>query len=347
MKLEHPLPPEVHEESSAEPGGALARMPESERVEEAAKELPSPGPSRYALGRMKLIMLSSAREQPEAALLNAEFAFEQGPVGSVVIHTCMSGNNRQSAHGWLFQSPSPDLQHDRPLAELAITSSGDAAVSAGCPADYDAVRVRVLPAPVEAPWYARPPSLNRMIVIALAAALIVPWTALLTLTDRAPRAEQPRSTVPSSDPWKTLTPVELPVPIVLPTPLLAAEGQADGAVVTPHTTSAPLRPSHATKRPRADRRQARVALPAADPDPVQGASTTEAPILEPPRIVFVERLAVRETGPERLAREQDQCKDRMLLGRAFCNEAARWSHCHPDKWDKVPECMVQAGGPMQ
>jgi hypothetical protein len=80
------------------------------------------------------------------------------------------------------------------------------------------------------------------------------------------------------------------------------------------------------------------------PKIVQGASRAEAPISEPPRVVLSQRAApvILETGTQRLAREQAACDDRGFIGGAFCREGARWRHCHPDKWDVAPECMVKA-----
>jgi hypothetical protein len=39
---------------------------------------------------------------------------------------------------------------------------------------------------------------------------------------------------------------------------------------------------------------------------------------------------------------QEQCDDGFWGG--ICRERVRWDHCHPDKWDTVPECVVQKFG---
>ena len=104
------------------------------------------GPRSYALRRLNVMTLPSVHEKPQSGIFETEFHVDGCEVASVVIHTCLSANNRQSAHGWLFESAQPDLDHDRPVAELAITTSGEVSVRAGCPSDYDVIRAHVVSA---------------------------------------------------------------------------------------------------------------------------------------------------------------------------------------------------------
>jgi hypothetical protein len=47
------------------------------------------------------------------------------------------------------------------------------------------------------------------------------------------------------------------------------------------------------------------------------------------------------SGAERLKKQQQaQCAEGVFISREICKERLRWSHCHPDKWDQVPECAV-------
>jgi hypothetical protein len=304
-------------------------------------ESSTPG-AKYALARVNLIMLGSAHEKPEKELLNAEFSFEQAEVGSVVIHTCMNCNDRQSAHGWLFESQDPDFSSERPVGELAISSAGVSSVTAGCPPDYDALRVRVFSAPAKRTRRTRARSTAAVILIALAVTFIVPWIGLMMVAGRNAPAERaregqlPASAVSSAE-------IELPLPIVLPTPAPPADA-AEKVVAAPvklRATAVPRKQAAA----RATQEKPRPAVErAVEPAPaVQGASRTEAPVREPPRVVLAQRAApvVAETGAQRLAREQALCDDRGFVGKAFCREGARWRHCHPDKWDVAAECMVK------
>jgi hypothetical protein len=303
----------------------------------------APG-AKYALARVNLIMLDSAGEEPDEELLGTEFSFEQGDVGSVVIHTCMTGNNRQSAHGWLFESREPDLLSERPVGELAISSAGVSSITSGCPSDYDAVRVRVFPDPVKAVRRARARSTAAILLTALAVTFIVPWVALIVVADRNLDPERARKSGLAVAPPVSTAAVELPLPIVLPTPTplpQAAEAVVEKPV-KPRAPSPPQKKVVARAIPEKPRiRDERAVEP---PKVVQGASRVEAPVREQPRIVLAQRAApvVVESGAQRLAREQALCDDRGFVGQAFCREGARWKHCHPDKWDVAPECMVKA-----
>lgn len=318
----------------------LVGKPPGEDV--AAPESPESAPgAKYALARVNLIMLGSAREKPEEELLSTEFSFEQGEVGSVVIHTCMTGNDRQSAHGWLFQSQEPDLLSERPVGELAISSAGVSSVTPGCPPDYDAVRVRVYPTPVKR---VRARSTAAIILIALVVTFVVPSVGLIVIADRNVQPERAREAQSGVTPRVSTAAVELPLPIVLPTPAPPAQAAEEVVVkpVKPRAVSAPQKRAVARAKP--ERPRIPVERVVEPPKVVQGASRAEAPVREPPRVVLAQRAApvVVETGPQRLAREQALCDDRGFVGKAFCREGARWRHCHPDKWDVAPECMVKA-----
>jgi hypothetical protein len=77
--------------------------------------------------------------------------------------------------------------------------------------------------------------------------------------------------------------------------------------------------------------------------PAAAAGATGAPeaTLEEPRAMPRERLALNTSGAQRMsAQQQEQCTG-GFFAREVCKERLRWSHCHPDKWDRVPECRVQ------
>jgi tetratricopeptide (TPR) repeat protein len=93
----------------------------------------------YSLGKIKVVHLASLREEPAPQIYETDFYFEAGPIGCVMMHTCVSGSQRQWAHGWLFESEEPDPFKERPVGELAISSTGDASASSGCPSNYQAV----------------------------------------------------------------------------------------------------------------------------------------------------------------------------------------------------------------
>jgi hypothetical protein len=48
-----------------------------------------------------------------------------------------------------------------------------------------------------------------------------------------------------------------------------------------------------------------------------------------------------QSGTQRLQKAQEQCSTSSgFFAREACKEKIRWNHCHPDKWNNVPECMV-------
>jgi hypothetical protein len=325
------------------PRPAAADPADSGAADAAGGPLAPSGPRRYALGRINVIVLGSARETPKPRLLSTEFSFPQCSVGSVVIHTCLSGNDRQSAHGWLFQSAEPDLFRERPIAELAINSTGDAAVSPGCPPDYDALALRVFPPAVTVRPAPRDHSRKAVLIVGLAAALVVPSTALIVLADRIPAPGHAGEHSLAATPWITKTTVELPLPIVLPTPPKPDPELAQLAPVRQASAPRPPPARHrkTVKKPRRDAPAAPIAQVAEAAAGVAGTSTVEAAVSENARVLVAERPQAVESGAGRLAREQAACANAGWVRGAFCREAARWSHCHPDKWDKAPECMVQ------
>jgi hypothetical protein len=76
-------------------------------------------------------------------------------------------------------------------------------------------------------------------------------------------------------------------------------------------------------------------------DGVAGATVVSSPLSEERRTIPDEGLALAETGVAHIRTEQAQCSQEGFWRREICKEAARWNHCHPDKWNKVPECVVQ------
>jgi hypothetical protein len=75
-----------------------------------------------------------------------------------------------------------------------------------------------------------------------------------------------------------------------------------------------------------------------------GATGAPRATVEEPRAMPRERLALNTSGAERLTLQQQEQQEQCTGGffvREICKERLRWSHCHPDKWDRVPECRVQ------
>jgi hypothetical protein len=303
-----------------------------------------PATTTYALARMNVIVLRSVREPPQGDLLSTEFSFAEPDVGSAVIHTCMTGNDRQSAHGWLFQSREPDLSCERPVAELAISSAGVSSVTPGCPPDYDAVRARVLPPQVTATPIIAVRTAKGVILIALAVTFILPWVALMMVADRAVQPEDGREEAFTVTPWMSTSTVDLPLPIVLATPPPAPLAVEEPIVRPVKARAVPQPKKPVVARAAPQKPPLPVERATEPPKVVQGASSVDAPVSQPPRVVLSQRAApvVVETGAQRLAREQAVCEERGFVGKAFCREGARWRHCHPDKWDVAPECMVKA-----
>jgi hypothetical protein len=65
------------------------------------------------------------------------------------------------------------------------------------------------------------------------------------------------------------------------------------------------------------------------------------PVLEERGTIPSEAWALAETGVAHIRTEQAQCSQEGFWNREICKEEVRWNHCHPDKWNKVPECAVQ------
>jgi hypothetical protein len=342
----------------------------------------------YALARINVIVLASARETPGARVLETEFCFEQCRVACAVIYSCNSGNNRQTAHGWLFESKNPVLSQDHPVAELAISSTGDVLVSPGCPADYEAMRDRIAKLQVAdsrdsdvplastrvaadacagtcasdemAEWQpdnltpsivtenvseqlAASPSKGRTrppaAVIALGAALSLTFSALIIYLDWKVPSGDADSAASSTTRSLVVAPEDLPAPApLLKTPdsanELAASGFRMGGVVT---VVPPIRkpeiPRPKREKPRAaEQRSTELAT---------GATVVPAPVRDERRRIPGERQVIAKSGIARFRSEQNRCGQEGFWRREICKEAARWNHCHPDKWDKVPECVVQ------
>jgi hypothetical protein len=383
------------ESDPAEYGGEL------ERAQAAAAA------STYALARLNVFTLSSAHETLQPGILDTEFHFDPCRLASVVIHTCISGNNRQSAHGWLFESAEPDLDRDRPVAEIAISSSGDVSVRPGCPADYDTLRERLataemmssplaagtlrvtntVPAGVRLGESANdaeaigenldartPPSrearAKRLRVVMVAAGLLMFLGGTLAYldhklsvdhgNDRTAVASAISGTgVPNTGAGSAASIVSVPSKAP-PSPPEMARRPLDGSDVTePHTRGSLNEPRRSASHPvpQASRRHtSTVPIPSRprqnvaatvpstqSPRPVsaQGASVASPAIIEEPRRVPREQLALNTGGMERLKKEQqEQCTYTSFIPREICKERLRWSHCHPDKWDQVPECRV-------
>jgi hypothetical protein len=331
-----------------------------------------------------------------------------------VIHTCISANDRQSAHGWLFGSSAPDLHRDRPVAELAITSTGDVSLNAGCPADYDALIDRVGPSlyRIETPpsdmqrWFAQHGRGLRGSIV-LIALPVVAAPSLIFFANRTP-----------SERWQAYEAAKNAVPPLMiaqapslfgaiaprpsrelqadpaygesyvvgsaaaasdraagstamtPTAIDAATGSTrdddpaseklgrsapDAAAAARESKASGLKRASqsavASRAPRTSRFAAPKAVLAqrATPETIgEGATGALESAMEEARAKPRERLALNTTGAEQLmARQQDRCAQDGFFAREICKERLRWSHCHPDKWDRVPECRVQHFAPSQ
>jgi hypothetical protein len=76
-------------------------------------------------------------------------------------------------------------------------------------------------------------------------------------------------------------------------------------------------------------------------DSTSSVATPELPARrqDPPRVADVE--ATTEVSAVALTSvELQRCGDDSFAG-AICREAVRWNSCHPDGWNKTPECAVQ------
>jgi len=370
-------------------------------------------PATYSLRGLSVYMPRSAHERPERGIFSTEFHFEPGAAASAVIHTCISANDRQSAHGWLFASSAPDLHRDRPVAELAITSTGDVSLQAGCPTDYDVLRDRVGLSlrRIEAPpseahrWLARHGRWLRGSIVPMAL-LVAAAPSIIFFTQKTPSerrqayeaaknamprlivAQMPSlfGAIPSrplralqADPAyretyrddsafaggraagsMTITPSETGTSIPSTIDDDPASGKLGRSVPGPATTSPESdvhrsgRAPHsaaasARARPSklAEARQARAELSILQ---ATGAGATSAPeaIVEEPRAATREQLAFNTSGADQLtARQQERCAAGGFFAQEICRERLRWSHCHPDKWDRVPECRVRQVAPSE
>jgi hypothetical protein len=75
-----------------------------------------------------------------------------------------------------------------------------------------------------------------------------------------------------------------------------------------------------------------------DPRPA-GATIQAARLIQDHGAPALAQSIVAEKIPATPRPAPDPCADAFLSG--VCRERMRWSHCHPDRWDAVPECVVQ------
>jgi hypothetical protein len=102
-----------------------------------------------------------------------------------------------------------------------------------------------------------------------------------------------------------------------------------------HAVAAPA-PSQRPQTASAER-----SLAQSPPAGAYGASVASPVVVEEPRRVSRERLALHTGSMERLRKEQqEQCTQTSFIPRELCKERLRWTHCHPNRWDQVPECRV-------
>ena len=85
--------------------------------------------STHTLGDLHCTVLESAQEKPRSEILGSEFFFEDGPIRSAIVHTCVSKGAGQFAKAWLFELPESTRDTAQPLAEVAISSSGSVSVT--------------------------------------------------------------------------------------------------------------------------------------------------------------------------------------------------------------------------
>jgi hypothetical protein len=385
---------------------AAAESDPAEYAGELERARAAAAASTYALARLNVFTLTSAPETLEPGVLETEFHFEPCRIASVVIHTCISGNNRQSAHGWLFEAAEPDLDRDRPVAELAISSSGDVSVRPGCPADYDALRERLAttemarpPLAADTSWVtnmgpagvwpdeaandpdatsenAEPRTLSPREMrgipwraVALAGGLLVFVAGTLVYLDQKFSAHREHDRTIAAAPLPLIADTNTGARVSVALPSEAPPSSADAPRTSPDrvdtadpraldsAAKAPRRStSHATPQAPSKRYTASVATPTRPRQNVaattpsmqtptvsaQGASVASPIIVEAPRHVARERLALNTGSVERLRKEQqEQCTQTSFIPRELCKERLRWSYCHPNKWDQVPECRVQ------
>jgi hypothetical protein len=96
----------------------------------------------YTLRDLSCTVLESAQEKPRPEILASEFYFEDGPIRSAVVHTCVSKGAGQFAKAWLFDSPETTRDTAQPVAELAVSSSGSVSVSTPRPKAPEPAAIR-------------------------------------------------------------------------------------------------------------------------------------------------------------------------------------------------------------
>lgn len=90
----------------------------------------------YKLSDLKTVELQSLRERPLPDIFKYEFYYDGDIIRNAVIYSCVYGSKRQWVHAWLFNTENPDLFNEKPIGELAISSTGNPNVSKGCPVNY-------------------------------------------------------------------------------------------------------------------------------------------------------------------------------------------------------------------
>jgi len=120
----------------------------------------------YRLADLNVVALDSAQSKPGPEILQAEFYFEDRPVRSAVLQSCVSDGSRQSARFWLFESAEPHIGADAPVAQLAVSSTGNVFLSKGSLANYQPK----MAIPVSVPPHAQR---GRSVVLPIALMIVV------------------------------------------------------------------------------------------------------------------------------------------------------------------------------
>ena len=110
----------------------------------------------------------------------------------------------------------------------------------------------------------------------------------------------------------------------------------------PHRTTGMMKPTAAYGlAPRQVPSSPTEAPSTSNPEPASVGATAESPPLrqEQARIPD-EQVAREEVAVVMSSTALAQCGEGSL-GSAICRETARWSICHPESWNKTPECTVQ------
>jgi hypothetical protein len=83
-----------------------------------------------------------------------------------------------------------------------------------------------------------------------------------------------------------------------------------------------------------------IALNAQSVEPRPEGVTMHAPrVAQEPNVAPIAQSAIPQNVAAAQGQSEPQCGDGFWSG--ICKERLRWSQCHPDKWDTVPECTVQ------